>query len=136
MAAGFAAGPLVDRVGALCVMPAFLLPLSAGLLALGLVDAPAAAPAFMALAGITAGINNVVATAVWVELYGEGSLGRTRSLAASVMVFSTALSPALFGVLLDLGTGFATLLLGCAAGAAAASLMALLAVLPPGRRAA
>lgn len=135
VAAAFAAGPLVDRVGALRVMPALLVPLSAGLLTLGLVDAPAAAPAFMALAGITAGINNIVTTAVWVELYGERNLGTTRSLAASVMVFSTALSPALFGILLDLGTGFSSLLLGCAVGAVAASGLSLAPVLLSRRRA-
>jgi len=38
-----------------------------------------------------------------------------RSFFATVMVFSTALGPITFGLLLDVGLGFETILLACAA---------------------
>lgn len=123
-----AAGPAADRLGAQRLAPVLLLPLTAGVLALGFGRGEGAALAFMVLAGLTAGTNSVVINAVWVDLYGAASLGMTRSLAASLMVVSSAASPVLFGVLLDLGVSFEALFLGCAAwtlvacAAAAASL--------------
>jgi MFS family permease len=120
------AGPMIDRVGTLRVMPLFLLPLAAGLLLLAAGQTPVLVIPFMICVGLTNGITNIVSTAVWVELYGMASLGTTRSLASSVLVFSTALSPALFGVLLDLGVGFGALLSGCAIGAMIASALCLL----------
>ncbi len=120
------AGPMIDRVGTLRVMPLFLLPLAAGLLLLAAGQTPVLVIPFMICVGLTNGITNIVSTAVWVELYGMASLGTTRSLASSVLVFSTALSPALFGVLLDLGVGFGALLSGCAIGAVIASALCLL----------
>ncbi len=120
------AGPMIDRVGTLRVMPLFLLPLAAGLLLLAVGQTPVLVIPFMICVGLTNGITNIVSTAVWVELYGMASLGTTRSLASSVLVFSTALSPALFGVLLDLGVGFGALLSGCAIGAVIASALCLL----------
>ena len=40
---------------------------------------------------------------MWAEVYGTRHLGAIRSMATAIMVFGTAVSPVLFGRLLDLG---------------------------------
>jgi hypothetical protein len=55
----------------------------------------------MALIGVTMGFGNSTKSALWAELYGEDMIGTVRSLFASIMVFSTALSPFLMGWMLD-----------------------------------
>lgn len=104
------AGPLVDRLGAVRLMPFYLLPLGLACLVLGLSVDPGVALAFMLLAGITLGAAQPVVTAMWAEVYGVAHLGAIRALAATVMVFSTALAPGLFGMLFDAGVSFETLL--------------------------
>ena len=39
----------------------------------------------------------------WAEIYGVNYLGSIKALTGSLMVFSTALATAVFGVLIDLG---------------------------------
>jgi hypothetical protein len=55
----------------------------------------------MALVGMTLGFGNSTKSALYAELYGEKIIGTVRSLFASIMVFSTALSPFLMGWMLD-----------------------------------
>ena len=57
----------------------------------------------MALHGITNGSYATVTTSLLAEAYGTERLGSIRATAASVMVVSTALSPLIFGVLVDAG---------------------------------
>jgi MFS family permease len=137
--AGFAAaqvvaslgtGALADRTGAVRLLPFYLPLLGLAALVLALFDAPAAAPVYLALAGLTAGSSFIVLGAVFAELYGTGHLGAIRSLVQACMVFATAGAPALFGWLLDRGVGFEALAAGCAIYVAAAVLV-LLALQPP-----
>ena len=58
--------------------------------------------AMMAAFGATAGSVSTASSAIWAELYGTAHLGAIRSLAMAIMVFGSALSPVLFGVLFDL----------------------------------
>ena len=127
------AGALVDRFGGRRLLPFFLLPLGSGLVVLMLSSAPQAAIAFMLLTGMSLGAANVIVSSMWAEVYGTENLGAVRSLATSVMVFSTALSPVLFGWLLDLGFPVSALLMICIVYVAAASLSVAL-VPPPDRR--
>lgn len=101
--ASLTTGPLVDRVGARRLLPFFLLPLGGGLLALSLFSHPAIAMIYLGLAGLTTGASLTIVGALWAEIYGMAHLGAIRSLVSALMVFSTALSPALFGWLLDGG---------------------------------
>jgi len=50
-----------------------------------------------------------------VELYGTANLGTIRSMMAMFMVISTAISPILFGLLLDAGHSFALIIKGAMA---------------------
>lgn len=56
--------------------------------------------------GITNGFGGTVKNVALTELYGTKIIGSVRSLFITVMVFSTALGPLLFGVLLDLSFTF------------------------------
>ena len=50
-------------------------------------------------------------TSTWSEIYGTRNLGAIRSITISLMVFSTALSPILFGFLIDFGLSSLKILL-------------------------
>ena len=58
---------------------------------------------FMILLSISNGASNVLITSTWSEIYGTKYLGSIRALTVSLMVFSTALAPIIFGYLIDIG---------------------------------
>ena len=116
-------GPLIDRVGAVRILPWHLAPLCAGLLALASSDHWSAAILYMGLTGITVGVRITIGGAIWAEIYGVENLGAIRSLATSFMVVSTALSPVVFGWLIDYGVSVEALALMCLAYAAGASVL-------------
>ncbi|HSH41780.1 MAG TPA: MFS transporter [Arenicellales bacterium] len=121
--ASFLAGPVVDRLGALRVMPFFLLPMGCALLFLAGVDAPWAALAFMVVAAMTTGAGHPITGAVWAEAYGVTHIGAIRSLHHALMVFSTALSPAAMGLLMDGGVTLESIALLCVAWVLAGSVL-------------
>lgn len=97
------AGVLVDRLGAVRLLPFYLLPLALGLVIVAAFTSPIAALFYMAAAGLSAGAGNSIVGAMWAEVYGVAHLGAIRALASALMVFSTALSPAISGLLIDAG---------------------------------
>jgi MFS family permease len=106
-------GWLIDRWNAIQLLPFYLLPIGVGLLALAFLDSSWIALLYMVLAGITAGSASVLTNAMWAELYGVASLGTIRSVASAMMVFSSALSPVILGVMLDLDFSMSVLILLC-----------------------
>ena len=108
-----ALGPLVDRIGALRLLPFYLPPLGLGLIVLAAFDHPAAALAYMAALGLTSGASTTVINSAWAEIYGVASLGAIRSLVASLLVVASALSPVLVGRAIDLGAGIEAVALAC-----------------------
>lgn len=118
---GLAAGWVIDRWSANRVLPAYLLPMAAGLLVLAWTAEPGPAVVFFVLAGLTAGGGTTVLGAVWAELYGVAHLGAIRSLAVSAMVVSSAIAPGLMGWLIDFGVGIDVQLIAMAAYAGGAS---------------
>jgi MFS family permease len=103
VAAALAAGGLIDRGGAVRLLPRFLWPLAAGLALLAASNHWLAAAGYLALMGLSAGANFTLNGAIWAELYGVGHIGAIRALATALMIFATAASPAVFGALLDAG---------------------------------
>lgn len=101
--AGLGAGWLIDRVGARHLLPLYLLPMGLGTALLAYIGSPLVLPVFMALIGLTAGSGSTLQGALWAELYGTEHLGAIRAVAMSAIVFASALSPGLIGVLLDAG---------------------------------
>ena len=99
-------GILVDRFTARRVVPPFLLPLAAGLAVLTVSDDHFLVWPYMLLMGISSGLYFTGLSALWAELYGPKYLGAIKSLTNAVMVFSSALGPALVGYLLTSGIAF------------------------------
>lgn len=109
-----AIGPVIDRFTATRLLPLYMLPLAGGLITLTTSNSPFVAFLYMVLAGITAGASGSIASAVWAELYGAGNVGRVRSVAASLVVITTAASPALMGWLFQLGVHMTQMVVGAA----------------------
>ena len=57
----------------------------------------------MGLLGISNGLTNVLISSLWAEIYGVNYLGAIKALTGALMVFSTALATAVFGMLIDFG---------------------------------
>lgn len=107
-------GWLVDRVGTPRLLPFYLLPLAVGLGLLSQTDSLGFGAAFMVLMGATIGATTVIFGTLWAELYGTGHLGAIRALVTALMVFGTALSPGLMGLLIDGGVALERQYLGMA----------------------
>ena len=103
VAATFFAGWIVDRFSTVHLLRFFLLPLALALLLIASTDKTYFAPIFMILIGVSTGVASIVLSTLWVELYGIGYLGSIRSMCFSMVVLATAISPALIGILLDIG---------------------------------
>ena len=98
-------GQLIDRFGALKMLPIFLLPLAGSAAAAGLLEAAWGIYVFMVLMGVSYGFSNTLFGALWPEVYGLKHLGAIRARIVAVMVFSTAMGPGLTGLLIDNGIG-------------------------------
>lgn len=103
-------GPLIDRWTARRLFPFLPAPLLLGIFLLWWVKAPWAPFAYLLFAGMTEGMGISVKSALWAELYGVRTLGAIRSMLATIVLISTAVSPILFGWLLDAGIGFGQIL--------------------------
>jgi MFS family permease len=107
-------GLLIDRFGARRVVPLFLLPLALALVVINLSDQRWLVWPYMLLLGVSSGLYFTGLSALWAELYGPKHLGAIKSFTNAVMVFASALGPALVGSLLQWGMSFAAISLGLA----------------------
>jgi sugar phosphate permease len=104
-------GVLIDRISARRVVPSFLLPLALALFVLTLSNHQFVIWPFMFFMGASSGLYFTGLSALWPELYGAKYLGAIKSLTNAVMVFSSALGPALVGSLLNWQVPFNTICL-------------------------
>ncbi|WP_162500837.1 MFS transporter [Modicisalibacter coralii] len=119
------AGRLVDRLGASLMGRLYLLPLVAGLVVAIVLENGYGILAYMLLSGLVTGMQEPIVTSLLIQLWGSDNLARLRSVFTAGMVFSSGLAPAFFGVLLDAGVAFVTILALMAAMVAAGWLLAL-----------
>ncbi len=110
----FLSGFLVDKFTSRKIFPLLNVPLLLSLTILAIFNQPYSAFIFMGLMGITNGLSNVLISSFWAEIYGVNYLGSIKALTASLMVFSTALATAVFGVLIDLGYSIENIAFLCA----------------------
>ena len=108
-------GPLVDRWTARRMFPFVLIPYTAGIFILAFYHEPLAYPMALFLFGFSNGAGGTIKNALLAEIYGTTIIGSVRSLFTTLTVLSTALGPISFGLLLDGGLSFTTVLLLCAA---------------------
>lgn len=107
-------GPLIDRYGAIRMVPLVALPMGIGLIILALGSSLVSAGAFLVLTGITVGFQSTVTAPFWSEMYGNQHLGAIKSLGTAAMVFCTAVSPIVMGWQIDSGTSMNTLAIAAA----------------------
>ena len=107
-------GFLVDRYGAIPMVPWLSLPMGVGLVLLAVTSDIIWGGVFLALMGITVGLQSTVSAPFWSEMYGNKHLGSIKSLATSVMVLSTAISPIIIGWSIDQGIRIETLAIASA----------------------
>ncbi|EON76574.1 major facilitator superfamily permease [Lunatimonas lonarensis] len=100
------AGPLIDRYTAKQFFPFYLFPFLVAVFFIWLMDNPWVIFPYMILMGVSAGMGNAIISALQVELFGAAQIGKVRSVFTSVMVFSSAVGPAVYGVIIDLGYRF------------------------------
>jgi MFS family permease len=121
-------GPVIDRIGARRLFPVFVLPLILALLTLSAGNHALIALPYLMLIGITIGMTSPTVNAGWAELYGVLHLGSIRALSAALMVFSTAIAPAGFGVLIEAGVTMNAIAIMSAAYGAFACMLAFLGI--------
>lgn len=118
---GLVCGALIDRFGAVRILPFFLAPLTIASLAAGLLTPVWGVYLFMFLVGVSYGFTATLLGALWPEVYGVTHLGGVRAIIVSAMVLSTAIGPGLTGVLIDQGINLPTQLIVMAGWCVAAS---------------
>ena len=96
-------GWIIDRYGAVSVLPFFLLPLSASCLVLSLNGPPFMLYVVMVFLGIAYGASSTLFGSLWPGIYGTVYLGSIRAVTVSAVVIATAAGPGLTGTLIDQG---------------------------------
>jgi sugar phosphate permease len=102
-------GALVDKIGALRLVPLIPLPMALGLTALSNSNQIIVAGFFMLLMGISTGAQAAISAPFYAERYGDKHFASIKSLASFVMVIATAISPIVLGVFIDQGVSMETL---------------------------
>jgi MFS family permease len=123
-------GSVVDRYKARTVYPYVLIPYICGLVILASGTHAAMAPIWLFFSGLGVGCTNVTMSVLWAEAFGVQSLGVITSLITSASVFATALSPVLFGWLIDLGVPITAIVVGSIALTMFVSILAFLSPYP------
>ena len=114
VATKLAVGIVVDRFGAIRMVPLVGIPMAVGLAILANTTDLFWGGLFLVLTGITVGFQSTVAPPFWAEMYGNQHLGSIKSLATAIMVFFTAASPLVLGILIDHGYSMESLAMGSA----------------------
>ncbi|WP_319532533.1 MFS transporter [uncultured Cohaesibacter sp.] len=104
--ATFLMGWASDRFGADRLLPYILIPMGLGVLIIGFGTPVWNWYAVLTLCGLTQGASGAFWGVFLPVAYGTRYLGAIRSLATTVMVFSTAVGPGLTGMLIDGGITF------------------------------
>ncbi len=102
------AGPLIDKHSARTFFPWYLIPFFFAILSLWMIANTWGMLLYMVLMGFSVGFGSAILAALQVEFFGKKYIGTVRSLFTSMMVLSSAVGPALYGLILDVGFDFGT----------------------------
>ncbi len=102
-------GPMVDKFDTKKTALTTLVPLFLLLLVLITFEGEFFLIIYMSLFGLTMGIGRPFIGSLWAEIYGVESLGTVKALLHAGAVFSSALSPLVFGYLIDWGFSITTI---------------------------
>lgn len=112
---GLIAGPLIDTYTARRLLPWHLVPMLVGFSVLANWSEPWVPMVYLAFAAATVGFGGVVKQALWPEVYGTKEIHRILGVISSLITFSTALGPPIFGYSLDHGVELSEILWGVVA---------------------
>ena len=104
-------GPIVDKFDTRKTAITTLVPLLLAVIIILLFDRIFFFIIYMSLYGLNMGIGRPFIGSLWAELYGLESLGTVKALLHAGAVFSSALSPLVFGYLIDWGYGITSIAL-------------------------
>jgi len=102
-------GPLVDKFDTKKTAITCLVPLLLLLIVLISFEGEFFLIIYMSLHGLTLGIGRPFIGSLWAEIYGVESLGTVKALLHAAAVFASALSPLVFGYLIDWGFSITTI---------------------------
>ncbi|MFQ3244349.1 MAG: sugar phosphate permease [Arenicella sp.] len=102
-------GGLVDKIGALRLVPFIPIPMSIGLWTLSSSSEPIIAGVFMLLMGLSTGAQAAISAPFYAERYGNKHFASIKSLASFVMIVTTGTSPIILGWMIDIGVSINTL---------------------------
>ena len=117
-------GLLVDRFGAIRLVPLIGIPFGIGLIILASADSLLVAVLFMMLMGVTVGSYATLSSPFFAEMYGTLHLGSIKSVTTAAMVFASAIAPVLMGWLIDDGVSMEAMAVGSVLYLVIAALMA------------
>ena len=98
-------GQIVDKFDTKKIVIYSLVPLFLALVSLLLFSNYYSMFVYLSLLGLNMGIGTPFIGSLWAELYGLESLGAVKALIHACTVFASALSPVIFGYIIDLGMG-------------------------------
>ena len=104
-------GPIVDKFNTRKAVLSSLLPVFLGILVLLYFQHYIFLFVYMSFLGFNIGLSTPFFGALWAELYGVESLGAVRAVLHASMVLASALSPLIFGYLIDWGFGISTIVI-------------------------
>tara|TARA_B100001741_G_C16124308_1_gene401490 strand:- start:104 stop:535 length:432 start_codon:yes stop_codon:yes gene_type:complete len=104
-------GPLIDAFNTKKTVLTVLVPLLLSVIILLLFDSLFFMIVYMSLYGLNMGISTPFLGSLWAEIYGVESLGTVKALLHAGGVFASALSPLVFGYLIDWGFGITTIVI-------------------------
>ena len=102
-------GPIVDKFSSKKVVKFSLLPLFFAIIVLLFFESYFAMFIYLSLIGLNMGIGAPFVGSLWAEIYGLKSLGTVKALIQASTVFASALSPVIFGYIIDFGMGIFTI---------------------------
>jgi len=98
-------GPIVDKFDTRKAVLSSLFPVLLAIIVLLFFESYVFLLVYMSLLGFNIGISTPFLGALWAELYGVESLGVVKAVLHASMVLASALSPLIFGYLIDWGFG-------------------------------
>ena len=102
-------GPFIDKFHTKKTVITVLGPLFLSVIILLFFDSVFSLIIYMSLYGLNMGISTPFIGSLWAEIYGVKSLGTVKALLHAGSVFASALSPLVFGYLIDWGYGVTTI---------------------------
>jgi MFS family permease len=106
IAATFATGWGLDRIGTARLVPFYMLPFAVGFALMAGAGSLFAAGIALLVLGVGQGMQSTLPAAFWAEFFGTRHIGSIKAAAAGIMVFGSAIGPGISGFLIDQGIDF------------------------------